>query len=157
MMLWAYQQAAAPDVRYYAPWNSPPTFLLIVCVLALLPYPVAAIGFLVGTALFFGYAVRRFLPDGRAMLFPATAPAVIYQVGTVQAGMLIAGISGIALHWLDKRPRRGGRFYRAARDQAASCDPVALVSRAFWAMARLCRCGHRCRGLCRACGGGVRI
>lgn len=107
-MLWPLQQSIAPDVKYYAPWNSPPTFLLVVCVLALVPYPVAAIAFLVGTALFFGYAIRRFLPDGRAMLFPATAPAVIYQLGTVQAGMLIAGIYGLALNWLDKRPRVAG-------------------------------------------------
>lgn len=107
-MLWRYQQAIAPDVKFYAPWNSPPTFLLIVCVLALIPYPISAALFLVATALLFGYAIRRFLPDGRALLFPATAPAVIYQIGTVQAGMLIAGIYGMAIHWADKRPRLSG-------------------------------------------------
>lgn len=68
-MLWPYQQATAPDVRFYAPWNSPPTFLLIVCVLALAPYPFAAIGFLVGTALFLGAkTVAYTLPSGAAFV-----------------------------------------------------------------------------------------
>ncbi|MEZ5960942.1 MAG: glycosyltransferase family 87 protein [Hyphomonadaceae bacterium] len=107
-MLWPLQQATAPDVKYYAPWNSPPTFLLIVSVLGLMPYPVAAVAFLLGTTLFFLYAIRRFLPDTRALIFPATAPTLIYQIGTVQAGMLIAGIVGMALRWLDKRPIASG-------------------------------------------------
>lgn len=133
-MLWPYQQATAPDVRFYAPWNSPPTFLLIVCVLALAPYPFAAIGFLVGTALFFGYVIRRFLPDGRALLFPATAPAVIYQIGTVQAGMLIAGISGLALHWLDKRPRAAGALIAllAIKPHLAVLWPLMLAISGRW-------------------------
>ncbi|MBL8546600.1 MAG: DUF2029 domain-containing protein [Hyphomonadaceae bacterium] len=109
-MLWSYQKSVAPDLKYYAPWNSPPTFLMLVAVLALIPYPISATVFLMGTAILFGFAIRRFLPDNRALLFPATAPAVIYQIGTVQAGMLIAGIVGMALHFLDKRPRIAGCF-----------------------------------------------
>lgn len=133
-MLWPYQQAVAPDVKYYAPWNSPPTFLLIVCVLALAPYPVSAIGFLVGTALFFGWVNRRFLPDARALLFPATAPAVIYQIGTVQAGMLIAGISGLAIHWLDKRPRLAGALVGllAIKPHLAIIWPLFLALSGRW-------------------------
>lgn len=133
-LLWPYQQAVATDVKFYAPWNSPPTFLLIVCVLALVPYPVAAIGFLVGTALLFGYAIRRFLPDGRALIFPATAPAVIYQIGTVQAGMLIAGITGLALHWLDKRPRVAGALVAllAIKPHLAILWPLFLALSGRW-------------------------
>ena len=107
-MLWDYQRLAAPDARFYAPWNSPPTFLIVACVLALAPYPAAAIGFFVVTALLFGFALRDLLPDRRALLFPATAPAVLYQAGSVQAGLLIGGIAGLALHWLDRRPRLAG-------------------------------------------------
>lgn len=134
VVLWPYQQAVAPDARFYAPWNSPPTFLLVVSALALLPYPVAAIGFLVGTALFFGAAIRRFLPDARALIFPATAPAVIYQFGTVQAGMLIAGISGLALHWLDKRPRAAGALVGllAIKPHLAVMWPLLFVFSGRW-------------------------
>lgn len=132
--LWPLQQAIAPDAKFYAPWNSPPTFLLIVSVLALAPYPVAASGFLIVTALLFGWAIRRFLPDGRAMLFPATAPAVIYQIGTVQAGMLIAGVSGLALHWLDKRPRLAGALVAllAIKPHLAILWPLFLALSGRW-------------------------
>lgn len=133
-MLWPLQQSIAPDVKFYAPWNSPPTFLLIVCVLALAPYPVAAIAFLVGTALLFFWAIRQFLPDTRALIFPATAPAVIYQIGTVQAGMLIAGISGLALHWLDKRPRLAGALVGllAIKPHLAIMWPLFLALSGRW-------------------------
>lgn len=134
MMLWPVQQEIAPDVKYYAPWNSPPTFLLVVCVLALVPYPVAAIGFLISTALLFGWAIRRFLPDARALLFPATAPAVIYQIGTVQAGMLIAGTYGLALHWIDKRPRLAGAMVGllAIKPHLAIMWPLFLALTGRW-------------------------
>jgi hypothetical protein len=133
-MLWPYQQAVAPDVRFYAPWNSPPTFLLVVSLLALLPYPVAAIAFLVGTALFFGWVIRRFLPDGRALIFPATAPAILYQFGTVQAGMLIAGVSGLALYVLDKRPRLAGALvgFLAIKPHLAILWPLFLALSGRW-------------------------
>lgn len=133
-VLWPIQQAVAPDVRFYAPWNSPPTFLLVVSVLALLPYPVAAIAFLIGTTLFFGWVIRRLLPDARALIFPATAPAILYQFGTVQAGMLIAGVSGLALHVLDKRPRLAGAFigFLAIKPHLAILWPVFLALSGRW-------------------------
>lgn len=106
----AYQREVAPDVRYFAPWNSPPPFLLIACVLALMPYPVSALVFLISTLALFLYAMRKLLPDTRALLFVVTAPAVIYHAGTVQAGLLIAGVSALALYWLDTRPRLAGAF-----------------------------------------------
>lgn len=133
-MLWPYQQAIAPDVKYYAPWNSPPTFLLIVSVLALVPYPVAAIGFLICTMLLFGWVIRKFLPDWRALIFPLTAPAVTYQVGTVQAGLLIAGVSGLALYWLDKRPRLAGALVGllAIKPHLAILWPLFLALSGRW-------------------------
>lgn len=133
-MLWPYQQAIAPDVKFYAPWNSPPTFLLIVCGLALAPYPVAAIGFLIFGASLFFWAIRQFLPDARALIFPATAPAVTYQVGTVQAGLLIAGISGLAIHWLDKRPRLAGALVGllAIKPHLAIMWPLFLALSGRW-------------------------
>jgi hypothetical protein len=133
-MLWPLQQTIAPDVRYYAPWNSPPTFLLVVSLLALLPYPVAAIAFLASTAVFFGWVIRRFLPDGRALIFPATAPAILYQFGTVQAGMLIAGVLGLALHWLDNRPRLAGALvgFLAIKPHLAIVWPIFLALSGRW-------------------------
>jgi hypothetical protein len=112
-LIFSYHQMAAPGVRFMAWWNSPPTFLLIMAPLALLPFPVAAIAFLVaGGALYF-YAACKLLPDARALIFAATLPAAVFQLGTVQTGLLIAGISGLALYWLDRRPLAAGGLVAA--------------------------------------------
>ncbi|MEQ1810743.1 MAG: glycosyltransferase family 87 protein [Terricaulis sp.] len=133
-MLWQVQQAIAPDVKFFAPWNSPPTFLMIVCVLALLPYPVSAVFFLVSTLVLFGFAIRRFLPDARALILPFTSPTVLYQTATVQAGMLIAGVNGLAIRWLDKRPHLAGALigFLAIKPHIALLWPLFLALSGRW-------------------------
>lgn len=133
-VLFPYQQLASPGVQFYAPWNSPPTFLLVACVLALAPYPVSAIAFLIATLALFLFAARKLLPDTRALIFPATAPAVIYHAGTAQAGLLIAGISGLALHWLDRRPRLAGALVAllAIKPHLAILWPLLLALSGRW-------------------------
>lgn len=103
-----YHKEGIPGIRFHAPWNSPPTFLLIVTPFALLPFPVSAVTFLVLTATAYVIVARKLLPDARALLFAATMPAAFYHIATVQVGLLIAAITGLALHWLDRRPRAAG-------------------------------------------------
>jgi alpha-1,2-mannosyltransferase len=103
-----YHQAAVPGVAYIAPWNSPPTFLLIAALFALLPYPAAAMAFLGVSGAIYLYAARKLVPDTRLLIFAVTLPAALYHLGTVQTGLLVAGISGLALVWLDRRPLRAG-------------------------------------------------
>lgn len=104
----ALNREAVPEARYVAPWRSPPQFLLLIAPFGLLPYAAAAITFLLLSAALYLYAARKLLPDARALIFAATAPAALYHLGTVQTGLLVAGVSGLALHWLDKRPRLAG-------------------------------------------------
>jgi len=133
-VLFPYQQLASADLRFYAPWNSPPTFLLVACVLALIPYPVSALAFLVVTLALFLFAASKLLPDLRALILPATAPAVIYHAGTVQAGLLIGGVSGLALHWLDQRPRVAGALIGllAIKPHLAILWPLLLMISGRW-------------------------
>ncbi|MCA8886942.1 MAG: DUF2029 domain-containing protein [Hyphomonadaceae bacterium] len=133
-MLWQVQQSVAPAVKFYAPWNSPPTFLMIVSVLALMPYPVSAIFFLISTLALFGFAIRRFLPDARALIFPFTSPTVLYQTATVQAGMLIAGVYALAIRWLDKRPHAAGALigFLAIKPHIALLWPLFLAFSGRW-------------------------
>ena len=139
--LYGVQQAIAPGVAFVAPWNSPPPFLFVACVLALMPYPVAAVAFFAATLALFLWAMRGLLPDARALIFPASAPVTIYQAGTVQAGLLIAGVSGLALAWLDKRPRLAGAMVAllAIKPHLAVLWPLMLALsgrwRVFWAAA----------------------
>lgn len=135
------QQSVAPDALYYAPWNSPPTFLFVACLLALMPYPVAALSFLGASTALYITAARKLLPDARALIFAATAPAAIYHAGTVQAGLLIAGVTGLALHWLDTRPRVSGALVAllAIKPHIAIVWPIFLALsgrwRVFWSAA----------------------
>lgn len=133
-VLWQYQHAIATDARFFAPYNSPPPFLFIACGLALLPYPVAAIGFLLATLVFFLFVARKLLSDARALIFPATAPAVLYHFGTVQAGLLFAGVNGLILHLIDKRPRIAGALigFMAVKPHLAILWPVFLALSGRW-------------------------
>jgi hypothetical protein len=112
-LIFSYHQLAAPGVQLMAWWNSPPTFLLFVTPLALLPYPVAAIVFLVASGALYLFAARKLLPDARALIFAATLPAAVFHLGTVQTGLFIAGISGLVLYWLDRRPIAAGLLVSA--------------------------------------------
>ncbi|MBY0563000.1 MAG: DUF2029 domain-containing protein [Hyphomonadaceae bacterium] len=130
----AYHKEAIPDVRFHAPWNSPPTFLLIVTPFALLPFPVSAVLFLVLTAGFYFAVARKILPDARALLLAATMPAAFYHLATVQIGLLIAAITGLALYWLDKRPRAAGALVGllAIKPHLAVLWPLLLALTGRW-------------------------
>ncbi len=128
----AYHHLAVPSVAYVAPWNSPPTFLLLAAGLAALPYPIAALVFLgVGAAVYL-VAARKLLPG--AMIFALTLPAALYHLGTVQTGLLIAGVSGLALYWLDRRPIVAGALVSvlAIKPHLALLWPLLLALSGRW-------------------------
>jgi hypothetical protein len=133
-LIFSYHQLAAPGVEFVAWWNSPPTFLLIVTPLALLPFPVAAIVFLIGSGAIYFAAARKLLPDARALIFAATLPTAVFQLGTVQAGLLIAGVSGLALCWLDRRPIAAGALVSALaiKPHLALLWPLLLALSGRW-------------------------
>lgn len=133
-MIFRYHQLAEPGVRFVAHWSAPPTFLLIVTALATLPFPVATLTFLTSSAALYFYAARKLLLDARALIFAATLPAAIYHFGNVQTGLLIAGISGLALHWLDKRPRVAGALIGllSIKPHLALLWPLLLILTGRW-------------------------
>jgi hypothetical protein len=129
-----YHQQAAPGVQFTAPWNSPPTFLLFASALALLPYPAAALTFLALGAALYAAAARAILPDTRAMIFALTVPAAVYHIGSVQTGLVIAGVSGLALSMLDKRPLSAGALVGmlAIKPHLAVLWPLMLALSGRW-------------------------
>lgn len=129
-----YQELAAPGVTHFTSWVSPPTFLLISSALAALPYPLAAsVFFAIGAAVYL-YAARQLLPDARALIFAITLPAAVYHLGSVQTGLLIAGVSGLALAWLDKRPLTAGALVGllAIKPHLAILWPLLLALSGRW-------------------------
>lgn len=133
-VIYQYHHVAAPEVRFVAHWSGPPTFLLLLVPLALLPFPVAALTFLTATSTVYFYAARKLLPDARSLIFAATLPAALYHFGNVQTGLLIAGISGLALFWLDKRPRLAGALVGllAIKPHLALLWPIMLALTGRW-------------------------
>ncbi len=130
----AYHQLAAPRVAYLAPWNSPPPFLIVAAALALLPYPAAALCFFALSGALYLYAARKLLPDARALIFAVTLPAAVYELGSVQTGLVIAGVSGLALYWLEKRPVRAGALVGllAIKPHLAILWPLLLALSGRW-------------------------
>lgn len=123
-----------PGMRWVATWNSPPHFLLIASALALLPYPVAALTWLGATGALYLGAALKLLGDKRALVFALTAPAALYHLGSIQTGLYIAGVTGLALYWLDKRPLTAGALVGllAIKPHMAVLWPLYLVLTQRW-------------------------
>ena len=130
--LFGYHQAAVPGVAYVAPFNSPPPFLLLNTALAALPFPLAALTFLTSSAALYVYAARKLGPG--ALIFALTLPAAVYHLGSVQTGLYIAGVSALALHWLDARPRAAGALVGllAIKPHLAILWPLLLALTGRW-------------------------
>ena len=128
------QVGAVPNMHVMAPYNSPPILLLLITPLGLLPYNVAAILFFILTAGLFLWVARKLLPDNRAMIFALTLPAFVYHIGTVQELLLIAGLNGLALYWIDKRPLASGAIVGllAIKPHLAVLWPIYLALSGRW-------------------------
>ncbi|MGN5478965.1 glycosyltransferase 87 family protein [Cupriavidus basilensis] len=84
------------------PWLYPPTFLLPLLPLGLVPYGVAASIFLLGASRWYGWAMRRTLPWRSAWIAAMGFPGVAVAPATGQNSL-----------WL-------GRYYWPSTDPAAS-------------------------------------
>lgn len=115
-------------------WHYPPTYLLTVLPLGLLPYLVALVAFLAATTILWAALMRKLLPDPRAWLAVAAAPAGIINVMHGQNGFLTAALAGLALLSLDRRPIRAGVFIGllAIKPHLALLFPVALAAQGRW-------------------------
>jgi hypothetical protein len=108
----AYDFAAHRAVELQAvmvggmPFGYPPAFLILAAPFALLPYPTAAMAWVILTWAAYAVAVRFWAP--RAFWLAMAMPPVLINAVTGQAGFLIAAlfVGGIAL--LPKRPLLGG-------------------------------------------------
>lgn len=115
-------------------WHYPPTYLLVVLPLGLLPYPAALVLFLAATAALWALLVRRILPDRRAWLAAAALPAGLVNIMHGQNGFLTAACAGFALLALDRRPLRAGIWiaFLAIKPHLAILFPVALAAEGRW-------------------------
>jgi hypothetical protein len=128
-------RAAVPGLQgTLFPWHYPPTFLLAVLPLGLMSYPAAlAVFSLAGLALW-AALIGRVLPDRRAWIVAAAAPAGLVNVLNGQNGFLTAALAGFALLLLDRRPLSSGILIGllAIKPHLAVLFPVALAASGRW-------------------------
>ena len=92
----------------FAPWMYPPSFILLVAPLAYLPYLLSWLAWLAVTALPYVAAIRQILPGRLAWPFAFAAPPAFFNVMYGQTGFLTAGLIGLGLALLGRRPLVAG-------------------------------------------------
>jgi hypothetical protein len=131
----AIQHQAVPFLpNIWYPWHYPPTWLLVVEPLGRLPYPAALAVFVLSTAALWALLVRQILPDRRAWIVAAAAPAGLIGVFDGQNAFLTASLAGFALLWLDRRPFAAGIMIGllAVKPHLALLFPLALLAEGRW-------------------------
>jgi hypothetical protein len=114
-------------------WNYPPTFLLMVLPLSLLPYFASLLTWLGSTFCGFIYVIRRLAPHRGAWLFlffPGAVSNFLYG----QNGFLSAIFLGGGLLLMDRHPFLGGSLLGllSYKPQLAFLIPIALAAGRCW-------------------------
>ena len=125
----AQQAIAGPDSPFYG-WLYPPIALLVVAPLSMLPYGLSLVAWLVLTGAIYVSALRRILPQPRALLPILAFPGVFLTAGHGQNALLSAGILSWGLVVLAKNPSLGGALLGTLsfKPQLGLLLPVAFVA-----------------------------
>ena len=116
------------------PWHYPPTFLLLVLPLALLPYLAALVLWLAGPLALLGALAYRLLARRPAALLALLFPAVAQCLISGQNGIVSALLLGGGLVCLERRPALAGALFGLLtyKPQLAWLVPLALLFGRNW-------------------------
>jgi hypothetical protein len=131
----AMHQLAVPGLMEIdQPWLHPPTFLLVVFPLGLLPYLPAFGVFMAATVAIWATLIRRLFDDPRAWAVAAAFPAGLWNFSNGQNGFLTGGLAGFALLAVDRRPALAGVLIGllAIKPHLAVLFPLALMAGRRW-------------------------
>ena len=123
-----------PLAPFYA-WGYPPYFLALAALFAVLPYVLALVLWQATTLPLYLGAVGAVLPRSRTVLLAAAAfPAVFINLSAGHNGFLTAGLLGLGLVVLDRRPILAGILFGclAYKPQYGLLLPVALAAGFQW-------------------------
>ena len=132
---------AEGQVAPYVGWPYPPHFLAAAALLALLPYGAALAAWMAATLPVYLAAIRAIFPYGRWWLFALAFPAVFVNFSHGQNGFLSAGLLGLGLASLERRPLVAGIFFGLLtyKPQLGFLLPfVLLIDRRWTAFAGAC-------------------
>jgi hypothetical protein len=132
------QAIFGPATPFYG-WQYPPFFLLLAALLAVLPYPLALVVWQGGTLALYlaalgAIAGRALRADRLWWLLALGFPAVFVNLGHGQNGFLSAGLLGLALAGLDRRPVAAGVLFGllAYKPQLGLMLPLVLLATGRW-------------------------
>lgn len=130
----AAQQALLPGIRTAHPWQYPPTFLLAVLPLALLPYLASYLLFVATTLLAYAAIWRRIAPPQAGLILLLAFPGIYQNALHGQNGFLTAALIGGALLSLPSRPLLAGVLFGllAIKPHLGLLVPVALICGRQW-------------------------
>ncbi|PVX70667.1 glycosyltransferase family 87 protein [Paraburkholderia unamae] len=128
------EQHAAGRAVGTLPWLYPPTFLLFVYPLALLPFTLAAPIFLFGSLALFVKVVKTIAPHPRTALIALAFPGCALVLTSGQNSFLTASLVGLGLVLLRRRPILAGVCFGlvAMKPQLCVLIPLALLASRSW-------------------------
>ena len=130
----ARREIFGPAAPFYA-WGYPPYFLALAALFALFPYLLALVLWQATTLPLYLGAVGAALPRTRTTLLVGAAfPAVFINLSAGHNGFLTAGLLGLGLIVLDRRPILAGILFGclAYKPQYGLLLPVALAAGFQW-------------------------
>ena len=121
------------DHPFYG-WPYPPVFLIPATGLALLPYLAALALYMSLTGLFYLAAIRSIIPLKSALIAAAAFPAVFVTVAHGQNAFLTAGLLGMGLALLERRPWIAGLLLGALcyKPHLGLVLPLVLAAGGYW-------------------------
>ncbi len=106
--LFAKEAAVTGQSENVYGWHYPPIFLLVAAPLSALPYVAALFVWLAAGLSLYLVAIWAILPRPLALLAAAAFPAVFVTIGHGQNAFLTAGLLGLGLALLERRPWLAG-------------------------------------------------
>lgn len=130
----AAQVALGGEFRRYGGWFNPPTFLFVTAPLALLPYVTAFFVWLAVSFAVFAAGLWVVRPGWGTILAGFAAPATFVCVWFGQNGFLTAGLLGLWLGLVDRRPWLAGVFLGLLtyKPQFGLAFPIVLMASGRW-------------------------
>jgi len=133
----AYDHRLSPEQAHqvgFSAWMHPPIFMLFSLPLAALPYLPALLGWLLITAIPYLLAMGSILRERSAWVFALAAPPVFFNLMYGQTGFLTAGLIGLGLSQLQRRPALAGICIGLAsfKPHFGVFIPLALVVGGYW-------------------------
>jgi hypothetical protein len=115
-------------------WHYPPTFLLIVTPLALLPYFTAYFVWVTATFAPYALVIRKMAPQPQTLLLLIAFPGAFLNLAHGQNGFIAAALLGGALMTLERRPIMAGILIGLVsfKPHLGVLLPIALICGGHW-------------------------